>query len=157
MEIRIGLYENLLPYYLDRDTDAGRVVIARMSSLIKRGMIDDAMQLLKTFWETVPYCANTDYEGHYQQAMYIIFALLSHFRIQVEQHTFNGRTDITMETSDTIYIMELKFGKSAQDALDQINAKHYDKAFAMSGKKVVKMGISFEVDTNKNIMMEWIR
>ena len=25
MEIRIGLYENLLPYYLDRDTDAGRV------------------------------------------------------------------------------------------------------------------------------------
>lgn len=62
-----------------------------------------------------------------------------------------------METSDTIYIMELKFGKSAQDALDQINAKHYDKAFAMSGKKVVKMGISFEVDTNKNIMMEWIR
>lgn len=157
MEIRIGLYENLLPYYLDRDTDAGRVVIARMSSLIKRGMIDDAMQLLKTFWETVPYCANTDYEGHYQQAMYIIFALLSHFRIQVEQHTFNGRTDITMETSDTIYIMELKFGKSAQDALDQINAKHYDKAFAMSGKKMVKMGISFEVDTNKNIIMEWIR
>ena len=157
MEIRIGLYESLLPHYLDRNTDAGRVVIARMSSLIKRGMIDEAMQLLKTFWETVPYCANTEYEGHYQQTMYIIFALLSHFRIQVEQHTFNGRTDITMETSDTIYIMELKFGKSAQAALEQINAKHYDKAFAISDKKVVKVGISFEVDTNKNIILEWIR
>ena len=103
--------------------------------------MDGALQLLKTFWETVPYCDNTDYEGHYQQTMYIIFALLTNFRILVEQHTFRGRTDITMETKDTIYVIELKFNKSAQEALDQINNKHYADAFCPKrqnhGKRLV--------------------
>mgnify|MGYP002230541085 FL=1 len=89
---------------------------------------------------TVPYCANTDYEGHYQQMFYIIFALLTDYNIIVEQHTAKGRIDITMETADTIYVMELKFNKSAQEALDQINAKHYAQAFALKNKEIVKVG-----------------
>ena len=78
-----------------------------------------------------------------QQTMYIIFALLTNFRILVEQHTFRGRTDITMETKDTIYVIELKFNKSAQEALDQINNKHYADAFALRGKNVEKIGMNF--------------
>ena len=77
--------------------------------------------------------------------MYIIFALLTNFRIIVEQHTAKGRIDITMETDDTIYVMELKFNKSAEEALAQIEAKHYVDAFDMSGKKVVKIGLNFSV------------
>ena len=74
--------------------------------------------------ETVPYCDNTDYEGHYQQMFYIIFALLTQFNIMVEQHTAKGRIDITLETASTIYVMELKFNKSAQEALKQIGRAH---------------------------------
>lgn len=154
-EIRIGLYENLLPYYLDNETDEGKVAVARMSVLIKRGKIEEALQLLKTFWESVPYCDNTNYEGHYQQTMYIIFALLTNFRIFVEQHTYKGRTDITMETADNIYIMELKFGKTAQEALDQINDKKYEKAFAMEDKEIVKVGLNFEINEEKEIVFDW--
>ena len=61
--------------------------VAKMSSLINKGNMDGALQLLKTFWRRHD-CDNTDYEGHYQQTMYIIFALLTNFRILVEQHTF---------------------------------------------------------------------
>lgn len=154
-EIRIGLYENLLPYYLDNETDEGKVAVARMSVLIKRGKIEEALQLLKTFWESVPYCDNTNYEGHYQQTMYIIFTLLTNFRILVEQHTFKGRTDITMETADNIYIMELKFGKSAQEALDQIKSKQYAKAFGMKDKEIVKIGLNFEISKDKEIIFDW--
>lgn len=154
-EIRIGLYENLLPYYLDNETDEGKVAVARMSVLIKRGKIEEALQLLKTFWESVPYCDNTNYEGHYQQTMYIIFTLLTNFRILVEQHTFKGRTDITMETADNIYIMELKFGKSAQEALDQIKSKQYAKAFGMKDKEIVKVGLNFEISKDKEIIFDW--
>lgn len=75
--------------------------------------------------------------------MYIIFALLTNFRLLVEQHTFWGRTDITMETKDTIYVIELKFNKSAQEALDKINNKHYADAFALRGKTVEKIGMNF--------------
>ncbi|WP_440420146.1 PD-(D/E)XK nuclease domain-containing protein, partial [Prevotella merdae] len=91
---------------------------------------------------------------HYQQMLYIIFALLTDYRILVEQRTAKGRTDITMETQDHIYIMELKFGKTADEALAQINANHYADAFAMSGKKIIKVGIGFDIKDERNIT-EW--
>lgn len=154
-EVRIGLYRSMLPHYLAAKSAMCNMTVAKMSSLINKGNMDGALQLLKTFWETVPYCDNTDYEGHYQQTMYIIFALLTNFRILVEQHTFRGRTDITMETKDTIYVIELKFNKSAQEALDQINNKHYADAFALRGKTVEKIGMNFMIDEDKTIVLDW--
>lgn len=154
-EIRVGLYRSLLPHYLTSKTAMCNTTIAKMSVLIKQGKIDEALQLLKSFWETVPYCNNTHYEGHYQQTMYIIFALLTNFRIIVEQHTSKGRIDITMETDDTIYVMELKFGKTAQEALEQIESKHYADAFAMSGKEIIKVGMSFNIKEDNTIVFDW--
>ena len=154
-EIFVGLYESLLPGYLQSASDEGQVVIADISSYLKRGDMDGALQLLADFWETVPYCDNTNYEGHYQQTFYIIFALLTHYNIIVEQHTAKGRIDITMETANVIYVMELKFNRSAQEALDQINAKHYEKAFALKNKDIVKVGLNFAVKDEVNTL-EWI-
>ena len=156
-EVRIGLYRSMLPHYLAAKSAMCNTTVAKMSALINKGNMDGALQLLKTFWETVPYCDNTDYEGHYQQTMYIIFALLTNFRILVEQHTFRGRTDITLETKDTIYVIELKFNKSAQEALDQINNKHYADAFALRGKTVEKIGMNFMIDEDKTIVLDWVK
>ena len=156
-EVRIGLYRSMLPHYLAAKSAMCNTTVAKMSALINKGNMDGALQLLKTFWETVPYCDNTDYEGHYQQTMYIIFALLTNFRILVEQHTFRGRTDITVETKDTIYVIELKFNKSAQEALDQINNKHYADAFALKGKTVEKIGMNFMIDEDKTIVLDWVK
>ena len=49
--------------------------------------MDAAFCLLNDFLETVPYCDNTNYEGHWQQTLYIMFALLTNYRIIVESHT----------------------------------------------------------------------
>ena len=144
-EVRIGLFRSLLPHYLATSTAMGNTTIAKMSVMIKRGQIDDALALFNTFLSTVPYCDNTHYEGHYQQLMYIVFALLTNFRILVEQHTAKGRTDITMETDQHVYVIELKFAGNAHDALEQINRQRYADAFALQQKRVVKVGMNFEV------------
>ena len=144
-EVRIGLFRSLLPHYLATSTAMGNTTIAKMSVMIKRGQIDDALALFNTFLSTVPYCDNTHYEGHYQQLMYIVFALLTNFRILVEQHTAKGRTDITMETDQHVYVIELKFSGSAHEALEQINRQRYADAFALQQKRVVKVGMNFEV------------
>ena len=153
-EIRIGLFKSLLPNYLTRSSQRGKVAIAQMSVLIKNGDIDGALELFRTYLATVPYCENTKYEGYFQQLMYVVFALLTDYRILVEQRTSKGRTDITLETQDSIYIMELKFGNTADEALAQINANHYADAFAMSNKKTIKVGIGFDVKDERNIT-EW--
>ena len=153
-EIRVGLYGSLLPHYLADKSAKANTAIAKMSVLVKKGDMDAAFCLLNNFLETVPYCDNTHYEGHWQQTLYIMFALLTNYDILVEQRTAKGRIDITMETADTIYVMELKFNKSVEEALAQIEAKHYADAFNMSGKKMVKIGLNFSVKDEVN-SLEW--
>ena len=125
-----------------------------MSVLIRQENMEGGLQLLADFLATVPYCDNTNYEGHWQQTLYIIFALLTDYRIQVEQHTAKGRIDITLETATTVYVMELKLNGSVEDALAQIDARHYADAFKMQSKPVVKVGINFMLKDGVNTL-EW--
>ena len=153
-EIKVGLFESLLPNYLEGLADEGDVAIARMSVLIRQNKMEEALQLLADFLATVPYCDNTHYEGHWQQTLYIMFALLTNYKILVEQRTAKGRIDITLETKTTVYVMELKFNRSVEDALDQIEAKHYADAFKLKGKPVVKVGLNFSLKDGVNTL-EW--
>lgn len=153
-EIKVGLFESLLPYYLEgMYAEEGDVAIAQMSVLIRQGDMDGALRLLQEFLGTVPYCSNTNYEGHYQQVLFIIFTLLTHFVVDVEVHTPNGRVDVVMETEDTLYLIELKLNKSAQAAMQQINLKQYDQRFARCGKSIVKVGVNF--DAKKGNIEDW--
>ena len=154
-EIKVGLFESLLPYYLEgMYAEEGDVAIAQMSVLIRQGDMDGALRLLQEFLGTVPYCNNTNYEGHYQQVLFIIFTLLTHFVVDVEVHTPNGRVDVVMETENTLYLIELKLNKSAQSAMQQINLKQYDQRFARCGKPIVKVGVNF--DAKKGNIEDWI-
>ena len=151
----MGLFESLLPYYLEgMYAEEGDVAIAQMSVLIRQGDMDGALRLFQEFLGTVPYCNNTNYEGHYQQVLFIIFTLLTHFVVDVEVHTPNGRVDVVMETEDTLYLIELKLNKSAQSAMQQINLKQYGQRFARCGKPIVKVGVNFDV--KKGNIEDWI-
>lgn len=153
-EIRVGLYESLLPNYLDGIyAQNGDVTIAKMSLLIRRDDMDGALQLLQEFLDTVPYCNVVNYEGHYQQMLYIIFTLLTHFLVDVEVHTHKGRVDIVMLTKTRLYIIELKLNKDARTAMRQININQYARRFALCGLPVTKVGINF--DATKGNIEDW--
>lgn len=154
-EIKVGLFESLLPYYLEGTfAETGDVTIARMSVLIRQNDMEGALRLLQTFFETVPYCNNTNYEGHYQQVLFIIFSLLTHFLVDVEVHTPKGRVDIVMLTHTHLYIIELKLNKDAQTAMRQINIKDYAQRFALCGKPVIKVGINFNAKSGQ--IEDWV-
>ena len=154
-EIKVGLFESLLPNYLEgMFAQNGDVAIAQMSVLIRQDNMDGALQLLQTFLGTVPYCNVTNYEGHYQQMLYIIFSLLTGYVVDVEVHTPKGRLDIVMLTHTRLYIIELKLNKNAQAALQQINLKNYAQRFALCGKPVSKVGINFDSTTGN--IEDWV-
>ena len=154
-EIKVGLFESLLPNYLEGIyAQNGDVAIAQMSVLIRQDDMDGALQLLQTFLGTVPYCNVTNYEGHYQQMLFIIFTLLTEYVVDVEVHTPNGRVDIVMLTTTRLYLIELKLNKNAQTAIQQINLKNYAQRFALSGKPITKVGINF--DSTKGNIEDWV-
>ena len=144
-EIRVGLYRCLLPYYIGMNTVKGTTTIAKMSAAIRHNDIDKALEMLQTYLATVPYCDNTDYEGHYQQMMYVIFSILDNY-VDVEVHTPKGRVDMVLRTATHLYLFELKLNQSSDVAMKQIDLKEYPKRFALCGLPVVKVGINFDME-----------
>ena len=144
-EIRAGLFDCLLPNYLEgMHAQNGDATIARMSSLIRKRDMDGALRLLQTFLGTVPYCNVTNHEGHYQQMLFIIFSLLTNFIVDVEVHTQHGRVDVVLLTCTDLYLIELKLNKDAQTAMRQIDLKNYRQRFALSKLPITEVGINFD-------------
>ena len=154
-EIKVGLFDNLLPNYVDGvSAERGNVAIAKMALLIGKRNMDGALHLLQDFLGTVPYCNVTNYEGHYQQMLFIIFTLLTNYLVDVEVHTPRGRVDIVLLTKTDLYVVELKLNKSAQAAMQQINLKNYRQRFALCGLPITKVGINF--DSTQGTIENWV-
>ena len=152
-EVRIGLTRSLIPAYITPNTLVVNNTARRMAQLLAKEDIDGALTLLQQFLLTVPYCNEANSEGHYQQVFYIILTLVTGYFADVEIHTPRGRIDVVMKTGKTIYLFELKLNKSAEVAMQQINAKNYASKYSLNGLPVVKVGINF--DAEKRTLGEW--
>ena len=152
-EIRIGLMANLLPNYVNRYTGAGRTTIGDMCEHIIKDEFEEALVLLQNYLLTVPQCDNTNYEGHYQQLLYVLFSLLG-YQVDVEVHTATGRVDLVMRTSYALYLIELKINSTADAAMAQIELKNYDKRFSQLNLPIIKVGINFSTD--KHTLTGWV-
>ena len=151
-EIRIGLLKSLLPHYVNANTIQTSQVLMRMYECLMKDDLDGMLRLLQQYLLTIPQCDHTDYEGHYQQVLYILLSLLGTY-VDVEVRTATGRVDMVMRTYGKLYLFELKLGRSAAPAMEQINLKDYPARFALSGLPVVKVGISF--DTDRRTISDW--
>jgi hypothetical protein len=70
-----------------------------------------------------------------------------------EVQTADGRIDTLVETSKYTYCFEFKLNGSAAEALAQIDSKEYLLSWQGRGKKLFKIGVSF--DYEKRNIREW--
>lgn len=152
-EVRIGLTKVLIPYYVTPNTLATNNTVRNMARALDKENLDLALQHLQTFLGTIPYCDNTNYEGHYQQMLFVIFTLLTAYMVDIEVRTPRGRVDMVLRTKTHVYIFKLKLGKSADTAMQQINIKDYDKRFLLCGLPIMKVGINFDME--KHNITDW--
>ena len=152
-EIRIGLMESLLPNYVQSAANEGLTAIADMYMALLEGDLDGMLRQLQQFLLTVPYCDNTNYEGHYQQMLYVIFSLLGRY-VDVEVRTATGRVDMVMQAFGKLYLFELKLNRSAAAAMQQINLNDYPARFSQCGLPIVKVGINFDIATRT--LSDWV-
>ncbi len=153
-EVKVGLTKALIPSYVTQNTLATTNTARRIAQALDKQDMETALHLLQDFLGTVPYCNVTNYEGHYQQMLFIIFTLLTSYLVDVEVHTPKGRVDIVLLTKTDLYIIELKLNQSAQTAMQQINLKNYRQRFALSGKPITKVGVNF--DSTVGNITDWV-
>ena len=125
---------------------------AYYNCLVRDGDMSAFLPHLKTFYDKFPYTLINNNERHYQAVLYTIFAMLG-VDVTPEQPTSDGRIDMVLKTTDSIYVFELKYKKDAATALAQIEDKKYASAFADDKRKKVLVGINFSED-NRTID-EW--
>ena len=71
------------------------------------------------------------------------------FRVTAEDRQAQGRADLVAETSERVFIFELKVDGTPQQALSQIKEKGYAEPYRHSGKEVHLIGLSFEGKTRQ--------
>ena len=120
---------------------------------VESGDYDSFFRRRQSFFADTTYEVIRDQELHYENVLFIVFKLVG-FYAKVEYHTSEGRIDLVLQTDNFIYIMEFKLNGTAEEALQQINDKHYALPFEMDGRKLFKIGVNFSAET-RNIE-KWI-
>lgn len=114
--------------------------------------IPDFITILKSILASVSYAITKTSEGFFHSNIHLTLKLLG-FEIISEEMTNIGRIDAVIRFSDTIYILEFKFGNDidhSSEALKQIKDKKYSEKFFIEKKEIIAVGISFSTKS-KNI------
>ena len=151
-EVKEGFVKYLVPFYTPKSDNKSAFSIDKFVKEVDAGKAEDFMHRLDAFFANGDYALMGNKELYFHNAIYVFFSLMGLY-VDVERHTTDGRMDILMQTSDYIYILELKIDQSADVALQQIEEKEYARPFVADTRKLFKIGINFS--TEKRRIDDW--
>lgn len=141
-EVKQSLLQSLVPQYMASDRPGSPFSVKEFTNDVKRGNIESFMKRFQALFAGFPYDQVGDCELHYHNVIYLTFVLMG-FYVRTEYKTSDGRCDAVVATDRFVYIFEFKYGRSAEEALQQINAKGYHLPFAADGREIIKIGVNF--------------
>ena len=157
-EVRKALYKIVLPALT---LQSNAQVISTQNMLLyslKLGNLPEAMKCLKALIADVPYSnkklASMDMEERYRLILSTIFNAIG-CRVEVEKMIATGRIDMVVETTNFIYVLELKLSNNGgvDAATEQIKAKQYAEPFKADKRKVIALAI--ELDDKGKGLVDW--
>lgn len=152
-EVRIGMLRSLSPNYLSPVSTDNNGLVTEFIDFLYDENIEGAMNCLKAYLSSISNRLSNKNERDFQTVFYLIFNLMGAF-IKVEEKSAIGRADAVLQLPNTIYVFELKYDESAEDALKQIDDKGYLIPYTASGKKLVKVGVNY--DSTQRTISYWI-
>ena len=157
-EVRKALYKIVLPALT---LQSNALVISTQNMLLyslKLGNLPEAMKCLKALIADVPYSnkklASMDMEERYRLILSTIFNAIG-CRVEVEKMIATGRIDMVVETTNFIYVLELKLSNNGgvDAATEQIKAKQYAEPFQADKRKAIALAI--ELDDKGKGLVDW--
>lgn len=151
-EVRIGMLKSLAPNYLSPVQMDNNGFVFDFLGQLYEGNLDGALQRMQAYLASISNRLANKNEKDFQTVFYLIFNLMGAY-IRVEEDSAIGRADAVLHMPDAIYVIELKYDKSADEALRQIDDKGYLIPYSADGKRLVKVGVNF--DSEKRTIGEW--
>ena len=101
------------------------------------------LKALKSFFSDIPYdLTDRQNEQMWQTIVYVVLRSIG-VNVNGEVKTHDGRIDMVVDLPEDIYIVEFKLDRPAAEAMEQIKGKDYAGKYALSGKRLTLIGISF--------------
>ena len=144
-EVKEGFVNFLVPYYTYSKSVNHATIIGQFVKSMECGDAERFMELLQSFMAGIPYELVRNLEVHFQNMIYIIIKLMGLY-VQAEYRTSRGRIDLLVRTDKYVYVIELKYDGSAEEALAQINSKDYALPFTVDGRRIIKIGANVSKD-----------
>ena len=142
-EVENGFMKFLLPFYTAKRNTSSAFEIGNFVKDIKSGNAEGFMQRLQSFFAGAKFDQIAkDTENWFQNVVFIVTTLCGLY-IEAEHQTSNGRIDLLLKTDKFIYVMELKYDGTAEEALQQINGKGYALPWQSDGRTIIKVGANF--------------
>ena len=157
-EVRQALYETVLPALTLRKTGDTQSTQSDLFLALQLGNLPEAMKCMKALIADVPYSnkklVSMDMEERYRLILSTIFNAIG-CRVEVEKMISTGRIDMVVETTNFIYVLELKLSNNGgvDAASEQINAKQYAEPFKADKRKVIALAI--ELDDIGKGLVDW--
>jgi hypothetical protein len=147
-EVREGFSTSLYKYYMEdyvgsQDTLGNAFIDLKQKEI----GIEQFVEAVQRWYAGIPYSI-TDKNQNEQLYQSLIYAALLGYGADVsaEEQTSDGRMDIALKMPDAIYILELKYSKTAEEAADQIITKNYAIRFATDPRPVWAVGLNISQD-----------
>lgn len=152
-EVKYGFLNFVAPFYTPVASTDTAFYIGKFVRELTSGDVESFLERLRCFFADFPYELNTKTERHYQVVFYLVFKLMGQFT-EAEVRSARGRADAVVKTADYTYVFEFKLDGSAEAALQQIEEKGYSFPYGADGRKLVKVGVSF--DAEQRNLGEWL-
>lgn len=160
-EVRKGFLSLIASNYLKSSEDTPESWVRDSFRQLNRGEVVPFCESLTAFLASIPYDSHEALkdikatEKHFQYTFYLILRLIGVYcqAIKVEDRQSYGRLDCTLEMKEYVYILEFKMDGSADEALQQIEAKGYAKPYATDPRQIIRIGMNFSSETRT--IAEW--
>ena len=145
-EVRTGLGESLTEYTDIEPIERKDYLRLAYRKLVRHGDLDGFMSRLTDFLHSIPYDATVASEKHYQSVLYAVLASFG-ADVMAEDRTSDGRADIVLRLPQDIYVIELKYGKTLDAAMEQLHRKDYAAKWRGDGRRIRLLGMNISADT----------
>ena len=152
-EVKIGMLKSLAPNYLSPISLDNNSLVGDFLEKLYEADVEGAMVRLKAYLASISNRLSNKNERDFQTVFYLIFNLMgAHMR--VEEDSAIGRADAVVYMPDAVFVFELKYDGSAEEALKQIDDKGYLIPYSADGKRLYKVGVNY--DSTQRTISDWI-
>ena len=144
-EVRDSLYDGYMARLLGRDFELDDFELTAERSaqeLVADELGAKFAALLKTAFAKIPH-EWLDKDEKEIKRYFLAFMVFARAEVNSEEQHSLGRPDSVVKTEKAIYIVEFKYGKSAEVALAQCRERRYADAYAADGRRVVYVGVNY--------------